>query len=71
MNAPDMLAPLTELKSHELADDFARPGHGRHCELHADLRQPERGNEQDADAGGVGERRQQRQQLHTFHQNSQ
>ena len=26
MNAPDMLAPLTELKSHDLADDFARPG---------------------------------------------
>ena len=26
MNAPDMLAPLTDLKSHDLADDFARPG---------------------------------------------
>ena len=26
MNAPDMLAPLIDLKSHDLADDFARPG---------------------------------------------
>jgi 6-oxo-cyclohex-1-ene-carbonyl-CoA hydrolase len=26
MNAPDMLAPLTDLKSHDLDDDFARPG---------------------------------------------
>jgi 6-oxo-cyclohex-1-ene-carbonyl-CoA hydrolase len=26
MNAPDMLAPLHDLKSHDLADDIARPG---------------------------------------------
>ena len=47
------------------ADDHGgQPAGGDTADLDGDLRHQERGHGQDADAGGRGERRQQRQQLH-------